>query len=404
VLSPASSGSGAKPTRPPRTEIRATLSALAALAALNLGLHLWLEPRPLKDASPLPFWDVLERPQLGWRVLQGNPKLRDGVWNATTLERVQLPLALPPNHAYRLEVRSQIRAGGTLEIGFNAQSSGSLSRSHAVRVHRADDRLRFSAIRYDRRGEFITVERATRPDDANPRLEVRVSARQFGVWQDGVLVLRAGLNDLGGIPGIALTNAALLEVRVSTVEPEAPRALPRPGLEGSPWRALRGAWRVSSGVLEQLDAATFDRAALHPHPFPSIFDLRLSLRHLEGHGAGVVLCAPSLEDVRGASLVRFSEDGTRLFWGAFDGDGRFVGRGNAVVPRRPNDRRVLEIRVEDGNYDIVLDGRRVASRVRLTSPRGHVGVTTSRSGARFERLEVSAGGERRTLLPTPRKP
>jgi hypothetical protein len=180
------------------------------------------------------------------------------------------------------------------------------------------------------------------------------------------------------------------------------------GLREATWRPISGNWRAANGSLLQDDVVNFDQSIVYVGNAFRTFALTVTLRHLEGSGAGLLFNMPYADQLQGAHMVRFSERRPGgIFWGYFDASGRFVGEGYTIV-EPPGDRaHTLCVISSAGHYSIYLDGVLLVEQVPLQTAwdYGFIGLIMSRSAAMYQSVEVSdaasAAGPKRTAIATP---
>ncbi|GGK39717.1 hypothetical protein GCM10008955_36930 [Deinococcus malanensis] len=171
-----------------------------------------------------------------------------------------------------------------------------------------------------------------------------------------------------------------------------PAALAR-GVEAAGWRPAGGRWTAQDGAVVQEQTEGYDLALLSTGIYQPPYTFRVALRNLQGNGDGIMFNAPLADSKNGAQLVRYTDDGSGLFWGHFDQKGDFIGAGFAqTLPPQKAGRHVLEIQVGTDSYSIVLDGRQLAKTIPLRSRAGHIGLTTSVGSAAFDSAEVTVEG------------
>jgi len=161
------------------------------------------------------------------------------------------------------------------------------------------------------------------------------------------------------------------------------------GLEQGGWRPFSGRWSFRDGALVQDDPSGYDRGMNTVGTYAAPFVLRVGFSLAEGAGAGVLFNAPRVDGKAGAHMVRYTDDGAGIFWGAFDENGTFTGQGFAqALPAEKANRHVLEVRVAERTYGIVLDGRQLTDGIPLLSTSGHVGLHSSLSRVSFNLVEI----------------
>ena len=161
-------------------------------------------------------------------------------------------------------------------------------------------------------------------------------------------------------------------------------------IDSSAWTPLHGDWHFEAHAIVQQQAEGYDHSLRYAGRF-SQFTLRVSFRHRQGIGGGVLFHLPDGATTKQGHLVRYLE-GPTLVWGYFDAQGAFVGQGNAAVEPPGDQVHTLQIAVGEAVYSILLDDRVMAEKVPLVSPAGHIGLTASQSVVAFEAVKVILEG------------
>jgi hypothetical protein len=160
------------------------------------------------------------------------------------------------------------------------------------------------------------------------------------------------------------------------------------GIEGSGWQPIGGEWTFENGNLVQRETEGYDRAIAFNQTF-SEYVFRVGLTQLEGSGGGLLFNMPHVDRKNGAHMVRYTDEGSGVFWGHYDQDGTFVGQGFApTLPAEKKTSHVLEILVGANSYTVRMDGRVLGQDVPLVSKAGHVGLTNSVSAVAFDSATV----------------
>ncbi len=355
---------------------------IGLLIALNTGFYTFLSPNLIREAvGKLPYWDLLERPDLEWITVSGQPKLEQGIWVANQKTQAQMPLMLLPNQAYRVKIPIRLEPNGVVEIWFNVQQKHRLQSSHLLKLESKHQRFYLTAWVYNRLGELRILESAEVAAQ-NAVLELQVNTRYFRVWFAQQWLFTAPLSYLGGILGVGLERASLEEVLVVTDPTPIPSNQPWQ-LVSPIWQALGGTWRIQNGVLEQIDPRDFDQLLVWQKPLTALRSIEVEL---SGFGAGVVFAMPKANTSQGGYMVRFSEDGKNLFWGRFGQQG-FIGKGNRSINAKAIQKLRLEFR--QNQFDLYLNQQRIAQNIIIRQKHGFMALTSSLSSARFLQLRVN---------------
>ncbi len=159
-------------------------------------------------------------------------------------------------------------------------------------------------------------------------------------------------------------------------------------IQGS-WFPISGDWVVRDDKLIQQQVDGFDHIISFGQEFQT-FRMRVTLHHEQGVGSGLVFGLPADHTNHRAHMVRYDNKGSGIFWGYFDEEGSFVGQGYAPTDAPDILQHTLEVSVEANSYTILLDGLVIAENVRLVTPRGYVGLTSSNSVTVFDVVEVAS--------------
>jgi hypothetical protein len=158
-------------------------------------------------------------------------------------------------------------------------------------------------------------------------------------------------------------------------------------LADSGWKAFAGDWVFQDGHLLQRQIEGFDLGIVYSQSVQN-FRYVTNFRLDQGLSAGVFFNLPQIDSKNGGHMVRYSDDGTGVFWGYFDGQGVFNGQGFAGTGTPGNGLHILEIQSAANTYSIALDGTLLGENIPLQSTQGYVGLTTSQSAATFEQVEI----------------
>ncbi len=369
------------------------------LFVLNAGLYLVLTPNLIPRQQPtLPYWDLLERPNLDWLSLGKNPELETGQWRATQYQQAQLPISLLPNEHYQISAEIKPSYNGVFELWFNTQQMLQFRKTQMVKVEVYPNGIALTAWVYNRFAVAQILERAEIALTTTINLEIFVAIRHFAVYVNQKYLFSAPLQYLGGIPGIGIEKMVLEEIRVQATHVKIPKPQPWFGLESTAWQAIRGTWRVNHG-LEQLDTRAFDQFAVYQKKIPALQELDLELK---GVGAGLVFAMPEAKNLALAFMVRLSNDGHSIFWGYFNQQNIFIGRGYQKI--KPAVQHKLKLRFLKQKYALYLDKQLLVNNIAFTPRAGFVALTTSQSSAKFLQFQVNQQsvlpqeGKKSTLL------
>ena len=354
------------------------------LVVLNTGLHYFLIPNPIPNQqAQMPYWDLLERPNLDWISPDKNPQLHNGKWFENKKAYAQMPISILPNQMYQIKAQVNLMPQGKLKLWFNAQQINPWQKSQMVQLERLGQKIRVTAWKYNRFGQAQILEVAQVKALAQQVVEVQIATRHFVVRVNQNFLFTAPLSYLGGIPGIGLEQAALEEIYLGANDKPLPALEDVRGLEGTDWQVQTGTWRIKNTFIEQLDTQNYDQLLVFQKPFEDLKRIELEVN---GAGAGLVFAMPQADQTAFAHLVRLSEDGKVIFWGQFNQQQKFIGLGNQTITAR--DKQHFGLVFSAKSYAIFLNGQLIAKNIPITNSNGFLGLTTSLSSAQFLRLQI----------------
>ena len=243
------------------------------LTVLNVGLHYFLTPSSITNQQAhLPYWDLLERPNLDWISSEKNPQLHNGKWLENQKAQAQIPISILPNQPYQIKAKVDLMQQGKLQIWFNAQQTNPLQKSQMVQLERLGQKVKVTAWKYNRFGQAQILELAQIKAIALQVVEVRIAARYFAVTVNQNFLFTASLSYLGGIPGIGLEQAALEEIYLAADNKPLPALEDVRGLEATDWQMKSGTWRIKNGIVEQLETRDYDQLLVFQKQFKDLKD------------------------------------------------------------------------------------------------------------------------------------
>ena len=398
------------------------------LVLVVLCLFVALVFRP--GSAGLPFRETFEGGGAErWAASGGDWAVRDGALvqrGAADQSQVKMaPLHLDAAQPFQLAVDIRGPEGGLL---FNAQRGDSHQQSHVVRLS-VENHILYAMYGYFtgggafvRQGESPLAPAAAGTDTY--RVGVWVDGDHYHVLVNGsVVAVSLPLQHQRGNVGLIASAPLVLfdNLEAERWQPEgasvavAPTPAPvlvaevvdvsavgdlhfsasfGPDETGSSrWQPLTGDWVFEPGALVQQQPDGFDHGVSYADTF-EMYALRVTLAHRARAGGGVLFNMPNRNNLRGAHMVRYFQQGNVLAWGYFDETGAYVGQGSAAVPVAGTDSHLIEVRSGPDSYMVSVDGVLVASSVPLVSKRGYIGLTASESVVAFEAVEVYALGER----------
>ncbi len=392
-----------------------------ALLLLNLGLYRRLAPQPVASLLALPYIEPFDAAPLEqWFALSGAWQTAGGRLVAPGDEAASslvLPLQIAAAQPYRFDVQLTVPDGGQIAgLAFNLQYPRVLQRGHIARVTAAEGAWYLETGYMDAVNNFRGQART--PLTAVPQqLAVEAGTSQYRVLVNGQPLLEEiPVIYQGGWPGVVAAGsgisfddlrlepigAPITQPPPAAVEPAPPAAAPAVEAPPAPvappagdalftgafegdllaagWLPFAGDWRFENGALLQADAVGYDNGINYL--------LRTTLRHDSGVGGGLLFNLPAPNSKNGGHMVRYTDDGTGLFWGFFNAGGEFTGQGFVATPPPGNQPHLLEVASGGNTYAIRLDGQPIAENVPLLSPSGHVGLTCSQSEVAFPSVEI----------------
>lgn len=383
----------------------APLVLVLALAGINFGLYNRLSAAKLEISHTLPFWDIFEHQNLMWSVISGKFSLEQGWLQATSSERavIQVPLELKAQQAYRIKTSLQLLKPSSMAgVLFSGQRQGALRTQEVRFVHGS------LVTGYDdSAGVFhASMETAVSTLKSKHQLEIRVGTTSYSVWFDSQVVIEdLPLRYQGGLVALVAQGAAKFDDLLisSDLHPQTHTSIAMTP-ESLGWRGLSGIWQLHQNLLEQRETQEFDRSILFEKKAFTVSSLRLGFKHLKGVGAGLLFNAPKADQIQGAQLVRYSDDGNSIFWGYYTQGGVFKGQGSAKVANPATQSHLLEVQILSKRYAVWLDGKKLARDIALISRSGFVGLSASQCIARFETLKLNMASGSVQLLPIQGKP
>lgn len=418
--------------------------ALLVLVIFNIGLYSRLVANPAQ-VSPLTFPYSTDFSTEDWQAYQrfgGDWSLRDQtlVQMSPTGDDlgIIIPLAISAEQAYQHS--TQVRwLGGTFGGGilFNLQQTATRQQSHMARFFVQEGRLSLLYGYYGDDSNFTgqgNVGLALSPtSDAWQTLAVQVQGDVYQLLVNGqVVASQIPLVYQGGSVGLitSTSQVAFDDVQVTPLEqgfslaqanpvpttnPEpAEVATASPLSQAAPllaetfdnpvsaeslWRPFSGEWLIENGNYTQRQTEGFDLGTGYDARF-SDYTLRVSFRHLQGVGGGVLFAMPAANSKNGAHMARYIDE-RFLTWGYFDAQGAYVGQGSAELDAPADALQTLEIIVSEQRYAIRLNTKLIAQDIPLQNQLGGIGLVTSQSVVAFESVEVLSNTNPLTAPETP---
>ncbi len=312
--------------------------------------------------------------------------------------QLHIPLKAPEDQPYHASIYITIKKDSkNIGLSFNAQYPNLIEKQHRVYISRINpDALELVAGYIDETGAFVT--QAQVPLTVNTtefRLDLYVYSNTYLVQVNGQrLIENRPLFYKNGMIGFYSLGPAIFDTyKITAAENQNPGDMvytsdfdEDPG--GAGWVPISGTWQIVSKQMMQSDSAVNDAAIGYETSTFENFTLQATFNHLSGQGAGLLFNMPSPYEIKGAHLVRYSDETDSLVWGYYDAKGVFNRQGFADVSPAGKNAHTLQIFSGETSYDVFLDDEILARGVPLQNIQGAVGLTTSRSSAGFTTVEV----------------
>lgn len=404
------------------------LSAIVLLI-LNAGLYGLLRGNPTVPEVTFDFpyaetFDTLE--QVNYRPFGGDWELKDAALvqiNTVGLDLgTVIPIEIPDDQPYSYSVDIQ-HVGGSEGGGilFNLQNDTSRQQSHMLRfnVDAGDTYLIWGYFGDDSdfmgQGSYLV----SNPDDVR-RLGVQVGTDTFNITlNDAVIAPDIPLQYPHGSVGMITSASQVVFDNVeiapwtasTTTVVENPTTPPDTtaetvttttasfvdAFEGdggtSTWQPFSGEWSFINGGLRQTLTDGFDLSAGNTNTFTMPYRYRVTFRHEQGQGGGLLFNMAQSNSQTNAHMVRYVHDAPFLTWGYFDDNGVYQGQGSVEVPAPAQNIHTLEVVVNPTAYDIILDNVPVATAIPVMQTGEHIGLTSAQSVTHFEQVEVYGNTE-----------
>lgn len=156
------------------------------------------------------------------------------------------------------------------------------------------------------------------------------------------------------------------------------------------WQVLDGTWQFLEESYQQTGPVGSDLATISPFQ-GSDYRVTVQTRLLAGDmGAGLIFNMAQRNTKNQSQLIRFSNGGRDLQWGAFDEGGNFVLQGSTMIPNSGDGAwHTLTVDVAAGRATFTIDNVTVAKNIALTYATGYLGFFTSNGQVAFDDLLVT---------------
>ena len=389
--------------------------AAFALVIFNLGLNQRLRPQP----DPIPFGfpyheDFSGVTHVPYDEFGGDWEIRDEALvqlSATGWDLMAFaPLDMPLNQQYKFEATLQF-LGGSMGGGlvFNAQQTTTRQQSHMVRFNVGDEQVHVIYGYFGDDSNYVGQGSAVldiSPDDNRPhRLGVYVTGESYAIVlnndeilaKDIPIIYETGaVGFITATSQVAFDNVSVTEDALATVEtPDnqlvaATFSFDGEGDEQVLWQPITGRWVHQNDTLTQQRIDGFDFINIYQQPIRHPMRLRISLRHIDSPGGGILFNLPTSDSKNGGHMVRYVDDADYMTWGAFNNMGDFEGQGSLAVPPAGQGDHTLEVVLNGSSYDVILDGQTIAVNIPTINPgdSGYIGLTSSQSEVAFDYVAI----------------
>ena len=154
------------------------------------------------------------------------------------------------------------------------------------------------------------------------------------------------------------------------------------------WQAMNGDWQARDGGLYHTSRGSFENFAVYSKPFNPPYVMEAVIDHVDGIGGGLLVGSQSPDSQAQSALVRFESDGSAIYWGNYDANGVFEGRGYADISIDPMAPQRLAIRNLGTSFDLLLNGQVIATEIPLDIGSGYVGIAAPDTEAAFYDLRI----------------
>ncbi len=157
------------------------------------------------------------------------------------------------------------------------------------------------------------------------------------------------------------------------------------------WQVLSGTWQIVEGAYQQTDLNGSDLGSVTPFTSDS-FTMTVRLKRIAGDiGAGLYFNMDKRDSKARSQMINYTQVGKAIQWGHFDDGGNFVFEGSAPVPDGNDGAwHTIGVRVKAGAAAFSLDGKEIATAVKLAYAGGYVGLLSSHSRVAFDDVTISA--------------
>lgn len=378
--------------------------ALLFYAAMNVLIYFaFIRPEPPApvEAQPPPAapvevasvpGDNLLADPGNWLAVAGEWQAADGEVTALALDQFDLAYLYQqpvPQVQFGARIHHDQGIGGGLL--FHAAEPGSARRAHMVRFY--DDASIVWGF-FDENGVFQGQGSAPIPPlgAGAHTLEVMLEGDTYAIRVDGGLVVQGvPVRTRGDYFGLtASQSVAVFEaVTTSGMAPTAPTDTAFGLIPG------RGDWVEQDGAIIQRATDSADMYAglnFQGQEYSASADIQWTQDPEGATGGGLLFNMTEPAKLEGANMVRFSQNGSEIFWGYFDDAGVFLGDGGAPLDLNFDRPHTLQVVVGASTYAVYVDGTLVAENRPLRRQGGYVGLLTYRGPITFTNIQLAAAG------------
>lgn len=280
--------------------------------------------------------------------------------------------------------------GGVL---FNMPHRDSLGGAHLIRYFGDGDILAWGY--FDEQGAFVGQGSAAVPaaGDGRHMLEVRSGPETYAISLDGVLVAAdVPLANRAGHIGLTSSQSAVVfeSVEVYALGDGAAGSSVLLDLSGG-----SGQWLGAGGAVIQASEEPADFVAgvgLQGSVFRVSVEVLLPAGEAQKDvGGGIVFHMADREDRSMGQAARLASGGAEVVWGRYDASGAFEEQGRAALEAEPGAVHTLTLAVRGDNYDILVDGELIVSRLLAARDAGWIGLDSFRGPATFSNFRLTLG-------------
>jgi hypothetical protein len=370
---------------------------------LFVALQFLLAPKQPVSTYEVPYAQSFDDVNLKrWFLESGVWTIREGTLLQTVggedAAQLFVPLKVPEDQPYHASVYITLKKDSkNVGMTFNAQYPDMVGKQHRVYISRINPTtLELVSGYVDESGTFVTqVQVPLTLNTTEFRLDVYVYSKSYLVQVNGQRLIenRPLIYNNGMIGFYSLGPVIFDSYKLTAAQSENPGDMvynsdfdQDPG--GAGWVPISGAWQIESKQMMQSDPTVSDAAIGYEASTFENYTIQSTFNHLSGQGGGLLFNMPSPYQIRGAQVVRYSDETDSLIWGFYDDQGAFNRQGFVNVPPASTDEHEMKIFSGDNSYDIYLDNQVLARDVPLQSIQGSVGLISSHSSTGFTSVEV----------------